>query len=224
MRCRTRALNARRGEHRFRSEPGAARARGAAGADRGAPRLPGFQASALWGCRRRSCAKAASVCARRSSIPATNFRPAASPSISHRWNCSKEGGRYDLPIALALLCASGQLKVRRPRLPECYGELGLGGELRPVRGLLLAAIHSVRAQHGMLVPAADLAEARLARHTCAHGFATLREACEFLSGESAPEALPGDAPELEPQCLANRCPAAARRSMRCVGNGRPSAH
>ena len=116
---------------------------------------------------------------------------------------SKEGGRYDLPIALALLCASGQLKLRRARQPECYGELGLGGELRPVRGLLLAAIHSARAEHDMLVPAADLAEARLARHTCAHGFATLRDVCEFLGGgsgaaEVGADAVEGGAPELAP--------------------------
>ena len=111
---------------------------------------------------------------------------------------SKEGGRYDLPIALALLCASQQLKPRRPTRLECYGELGLGGELRPVHGLLLAAIHSARAQHEMLVPAADLAEARLARHTRAHGFATLREVCEFLGSERAAEMLSGDAPELAP--------------------------
>jgi len=116
---------------------------------------------------------------------------------------SKEGGRYDLPIALALLCASGQLKLRRARQPECYGELGLGGELRPVRGLLLAAIHSARAGHDMLVPAADLAETRLARHANARGFATLREVCDFLGtggGESASApgvaALAGDAPDV----------------------------
>jgi magnesium chelatase family protein len=115
---------------------------------------------------------------------------------------SKEGGRYDLPIALALLCASGQLKLRRERQPECYGELGLGGELRPVRGLLLAAIHSARSGHDMLVPVADLAEARLARHTCVHGFATLRDVCDFLGGSGAAavgaNASTGGAPELAP--------------------------
>ncbi|MGH8252509.1 MAG: YifB family Mg chelatase-like AAA ATPase [Steroidobacteraceae bacterium] len=108
---------------------------------------------------------------------------------------SKEGGRYDLPIALALLCASGQLKVRRPTPPECYGELGLGGELRPVKGLLLAAIHSARAQHELLVPAADLPEARLAQHPGAHGFGTLRDVCAFLGGESVAAAEPCGAPK-----------------------------
>jgi magnesium chelatase family protein len=96
---------------------------------------------------------------------------------------SKEGGRYDLPVALALLCASGQLELRRETQPECYGELGLGGELRPVRGLLLAAIHAARAGHELLVPGPDLAEARLARHPRAYGFGALREVCRFLGGD-----------------------------------------
>jgi magnesium chelatase family protein len=100
---------------------------------------------------------------------------------------SKEGGRYDLPVALALLCASGQLEMRRPALPECYGELGLGGELRPVGGLLLAAIHASRAGHELLVPGADLAEVQLARHPGAYGFTTLRGVCRFLAGEATAE-------------------------------------
>jgi magnesium chelatase family protein len=111
---------------------------------------------------------------------------------------SKEGGRYDLPVALALLCASGQLKLRRPALPECYGELGLGGELRPVRGLLLAAIHASRAGHELLVPGPDLSEVRLARHPGAFGFTTLRGVCRFLSGEATAEVLSSDASGPEP--------------------------
>src|SRR6266403_6402263 len=53
----------------------------------------------------------------------------------------KEGGRFDLPIALGILVASGQLTPAPPASPaasalvEFYGELGLGGELKPVRGL-----------------------------------------------------------------------------------------
>jgi magnesium chelatase family protein len=95
---------------------------------------------------------------------------------------AKEGGRYDLPVALALLLASGQLRLRPDLKPECYGELGLGGELRPVRGLLLAAAHAARAGHDLIVPAADLAEVRLARHRRAFGFQGLAAACSFLAG------------------------------------------
>ncbi|MGB8692324.1 MAG: YifB family Mg chelatase-like AAA ATPase [Steroidobacteraceae bacterium] len=95
---------------------------------------------------------------------------------------AKEGGRYDLPIALALLIASAQVRVTRDPLPECYGELGLDGELRPVRGLLLAAVHAARAGREILVPAADLHEVRLARARGAHGFQDLRAVCNFLTG------------------------------------------
>ena len=60
----------------------------------------------------------------------------------------KEGGRFDLPIALGILLASRQvLEVGRAggSLPrEFYGELSLSGELLPVRGLTLAAAHAAR--------------------------------------------------------------------------------
>lgn len=95
---------------------------------------------------------------------------------------AKEGGRYDLPVALALLVASGQLEFRRGIVPECYGELGLDGQLRPVRGLLLAAVHAGRAGHELILPLANLAEVRLARSTRASGFADLRGACDYLRG------------------------------------------
>ena len=52
----------------------------------------------------------------------------------------KEGGRYDLPIALGILAASGQIPTEALNGFEFYGELALGGELRPVRGLLPASI------------------------------------------------------------------------------------
>jgi magnesium chelatase family protein len=59
----------------------------------------------------------------------------------------KEGGRFDLPIALGILMASRQLRDvdgsgATPR--EYYGELSLSGELLPVRGLTLAAAHAAR--------------------------------------------------------------------------------
>src|SRR5208282_3736953 len=65
---------------------------------------------------------------------------------------SKHGGRYDLPIALALLRASGQLPAPGQPEFECYGELGLGGEIKAVAGLFLAALHAKAARHALLVP------------------------------------------------------------------------
>ncbi len=106
---------------------------------------------------------------------------------------AKEGGRYDLPVALALLIASGQLQIRRPAIPECYGELGLDGQLRPVRALLLAAIHAGRAGHEMILPRGNLDEVGLARLPCAAGFSDLRNVCLYL-GDAA-QAAPGFSPE-----------------------------
>lgn len=74
----------------------------------------------------------------------------------------KQGGRFDLPIALALLTASGQLDEAPLQQIECLGELALDGHLRPVRGVLPAAIAAARAGHTLIVPSANAREAALA--------------------------------------------------------------
>src|SRR5688572_5056018 len=75
----------------------------------------------------------------------------------------KEGCRYDLPIALGILLASGQIDSPRGSLAraEFYGELGLAGELKPIRGVVLAAAHAARDGCHVVVPLENLAEARL---------------------------------------------------------------
>lgn len=93
----------------------------------------------------------------------------------------KEGGRYDLPIAVGILIASRQLRAARPIGGyELYGELGLGGELRPVQGLLPAAAHAAAAGHELVVPAANAWEAAMAAPRVA-GAAHLREVCARLT-------------------------------------------
>jgi magnesium chelatase family protein len=101
---------------------------------------------------------------------------------------SKQGGRFDLPIALGLLIASGQVP-EPPRAFECYGELGLAGELRPVTGLFLAALHAGNAGHALIVPAANGDEVALSGHHAAYGAASLREAAARLSGTVSGAAL-----------------------------------
>ncbi|MET0717141.1 MAG: YifB family Mg chelatase-like AAA ATPase, partial [Pseudoxanthomonas sp.] len=74
----------------------------------------------------------------------------------------KEGGRFDLPIALGILVASGQADPGCDlAASEFYGELGLTGELKPVPGLLLAALHALRNGHALVVPRCNLAELQL---------------------------------------------------------------
>src|SRR5579863_4214609 len=101
---------------------------------------------------------------------------------------SKEGGRFDLPIALGLLIASGQLPPP-PLAFECYGELGLAGELRPVCGLLLAALCAAKAGHALLVPDANREEVHLSGHPAAYAASTLREAAARLAARGAPDAF-----------------------------------
>ena len=101
---------------------------------------------------------------------------------------SKQGGRFDLPIALGVLIASGQLPAP-PRAFECYGELGLAGELRPVSGLFLAALHAGNAGHALIVPAANGDEVVMSGHGAAYGAASLREAAARLSGTASSAAL-----------------------------------
>ena len=72
----------------------------------------------------------------------------------------KEGGRFDLPIALGILLASGQLTGAHLDRCEFYGELSLSGELRPVRGALLAAVAAARADLADRGPAAERARSR----------------------------------------------------------------
>ena len=73
----------------------------------------------------------------------------------------KEGVRFDLPIALGILVASAQVVQLPFESCELYGELSLGGEIRPVRGALLAAIAAGRAGHRMIVPPGNVAETLL---------------------------------------------------------------
>ena len=100
----------------------------------------------------------------------------------------KAGGRFDLPIAIGILEASGQLPRSAARGRELYGELALSGELRCTNQLLPALIAGARTEHELIVPVANDWEAswvagprvKLARH--------LREVCEALRGVAQ---LPG---------------------------------
>jgi len=74
----------------------------------------------------------------------------------------KEGGRFDLPIALGLLLASGQLPPDALKDTESVGELALDGGLRPIAGVLPLALATRRAGRRLIVPRANADEAALA--------------------------------------------------------------
>jgi magnesium chelatase family protein len=73
----------------------------------------------------------------------------------------KESGRYDLPIALGILAASGQVEAAALEACEYAGELSLAGDLRPVRGALATAValRRVGGQRTLVLPAASASEA-----------------------------------------------------------------
>jgi magnesium chelatase family protein len=73
----------------------------------------------------------------------------------------KEGGGFDLPIALGILAGSRQLPPQRLEDTEFLGELSLGGELRPVRGALPAALRAREAGRSLVLPAGNGAEVSL---------------------------------------------------------------
>ncbi len=75
----------------------------------------------------------------------------------------KDSGRFDLPIAIGILAASGQLDASRLADHEFAGELSLSGELRPVRGALAMslALHSAKVATGIVLPPGSAQEAAL---------------------------------------------------------------
>ena len=112
----------------------------------------------------------------------------------------KEGGRFELPIALGILIASGQLRQASiGDTTELYGELGLGGEIKSVRGILLAAAHASRDGHELIVPAANADEARVAATTPVRAASHLTEVCRHLSGEEPLGNRPRAAGDRAPQ-------------------------
>ncbi|MGZ4960336.1 MAG: YifB family Mg chelatase-like AAA ATPase [Methylomonas sp.] len=95
----------------------------------------------------------------------------------------KEGGRFDLAIALGILAASGQIPKDRLDQYECIGELSLGGELRVIPGALPVAIQSRNAHRQLILPANNAAEAALIKDAELLPANNLLEVCAHLSGQ-----------------------------------------
>jgi magnesium chelatase family protein len=100
----------------------------------------------------------------------------------------KEGALYDLPIALAMIAQCGAVASEKLQTFLVCGELSLNGELRPVRGIIAAAITAVqRGFQGLLIPAANAAEAAIMRDKLQIvAVKSLHEAVEFINTGTAP--------------------------------------
>jgi magnesium chelatase family protein len=93
----------------------------------------------------------------------------------------KESGRYDLPIAIGILAATGQIPGNALARYEFAGELALGGALRPIRGALPMALCARRDGRAFVLPAESAAEAALVRDAVVYPATSLLSVCGHLT-------------------------------------------
>jgi magnesium chelatase family protein len=99
----------------------------------------------------------------------------------------KEGSGFDLPMAVGILCASGQIVPNGLESTAILGELALDGKIRPIRGML--SIASSLKKDGiarLVVPEDNAREAALVADIGVFPMSCLRDAVDFLNGESKP--------------------------------------
>lgn len=97
----------------------------------------------------------------------------------------KQGARYDLPIALGILAASGQIPRNDALIgSEYYGELSLSGAVKPISGVITAVCGSTRARRTAVVPKENLPEACAVPRSSAAGVAHLLEVCAHVRGSA----------------------------------------
>lgn len=100
----------------------------------------------------------------------------------------KESGRFDLPIALGILAASGQMPADKLGDYEFAGELSLSGELRPIRGALAMtyAMHRAGARRAaFILPRANADEAALVTEAAIYPADTLLQVCAHFAAADA---------------------------------------
>ncbi len=96
----------------------------------------------------------------------------------------KEGSAYDLPIALCILLASGQIITDKLEKYVIMGELALDGTLRPIKGVLPIAIQARKEEFkGFILPKANVREAAIVNNLDVIGVETLQEAIDFFEGK-----------------------------------------
>ncbi len=95
----------------------------------------------------------------------------------------KEGARFDLAIAIGVLLASGQIEASDIKKYEFIGELALGGDIRPVSGLLPVAMQCKLAGRKLILPNENTCEAGLINGLEIYSANNLLEVCQHLSGQ-----------------------------------------
>lgn len=134
----------------------------------------------------------------------------------------KEGGRFDLPIALGILAASGQIPLDALSGKEFVGELALTGELRKVDAVIPAVMAAHRAGNTLILPAANAHEAALVSHADTYVATTLLQVCAGLSGQQElerPQPAPAIPPSSGPDMRDVRGQTQARRALEVAAAG-----
>src|SRR5258707_15780006 len=111
----------------------------------------------------------------------------------------KESGRYDLPIALGILAATGQIPGNDLARYEFAGELALTGDLRAVRGALAMALSARRDGRAFVLPEASAGEAAMVQGATVYGAPSLLAVCAHLTARTLLVAAVADAPRAQRQ-------------------------
>lgn len=107
----------------------------------------------------------------------------------------KEGGRYDLAIAIGILAAAGEIPDKLLNQHEFIGELALSGEVRPIRGILSAAIQTQHTDRTLVLPTGNAEEASLCQGAAQKSTRSLLEACAYLCGQASLDEVENIEPE-----------------------------
>ena len=160
----------------------------------------------------------------RSAITSNNFEfPSGRLAINLApADLPKEGGRFDLGMAMAVLASTGRLRADNIRRFEVIGELALTGEVRGVSGVISAVLAARAAGRPIIVPRANAREAALLGDVTVYAVASLAEACALTNNAAGFEPLPPNTPD--PQTLSSdltdvRGQDAAKRALAVAAAG-----
>ncbi len=134
----------------------------------------------------------------------------------------KESGRFDLPIALGLLAASGQLPAAALDRHEFAGELALSGELRPIRGALAMMLGAAGGGRAFVLPETSAEEAALVEGAEVYAASSLTAVCAHLIGRTTlTRAVPRETsdPAAPPDLADVKGQQAARRALEVAAAG-----